>query len=341
MLKYLKKNYCLLLPFLTFLFSPHVVASLLKLYLQELPNPLIPIKYIPLPIKDSPDYICQVFLSLPETTQKLLKDLIPVVLSVIKNSSRTYQSIKTISLDLAPCFIGRYASSKEKLTVAVRFTKNLIDFWPEIVRSVDSDFSSSSSDSDGENVTKTTTIATKISSRSSSGRHSKILPIGSARSSFETLPPGFHKPLPTSFTSQNSSTTSLSSAQSLNAGGLASYSYVTDSTGRSASKSDDFLPTSSSNFNSNSANNKVQTPVTSSSSSASSSATTSPPPPPPLRKSVSMAFKSDSGSDRSSVMLNERKSMSNLNEKPAALKSISVSTKRGKMVAELAKLYEV
>lgn len=291
---------------------------MIKLYLQELPNPLIPIKYIPLPIKDTADYSSQVFLSLPETTQKLFKDLIPVTIGVIANKSRTYQSLKSISSDLAPCFIGRYASNKENLTIAVRFTKNLIDYWSEI-SSADSDLSSSSSDSESEKEHESA-----ITSRKSSyDKYPKALLSSGIKDSYhEILPGGISKHLPTGFASRNSSTTSISSAQSLS-NGTVFHPHISDSTGRLKSKSEDCL-----------LNIPAKTP-----SPLCSSTPPPPPPPPPLRKSASTAFRSENS--RQDVKLNGRKSMSNLDEQPESLKSINVSTKRGKMVAELAKLYEV
>lgn len=299
-------------------YGPNVTASLIKLYLQELPNPLIPIKYIPLPIKDTADYNSQVFLSLPETSQKLFKDLIPVAISVIKNTTRTNQTLKSLSSDLPSCFIGRYASNKESLAIAVRFTKNLIEYWAEI-SSNSSDISSSESESEKEQESVT-------SRKSSYDKYPKVSSTSSSkRSSYETLYTGLPKHLPTSFASRNSSTTSISSSQSLNTSSLG-HSKVSDSTGRLKSQSDDFLPSS--------------TTKTRNSSSSSTSTSPSPPPlPPPLRKSASTAFRSES--IHHNVKLNGRKSMSNLDEQPAALKSMNVSTKRGKMVAELAKLYEV
>lgn len=59
-------------------------------------------------------------------------DLLPLFTTMIQNSAKTCHNSQTIAMCLAPSFIGRYASRKDSLAVAIKYTRNLIDHWPQI-----------------------------------------------------------------------------------------------------------------------------------------------------------------------------------------------------------------
>lgn len=114
-------------------YGPHHAACIIKLYLQELPSPILPVTYIPAPLEETPEYCVQVYTSLPFVTQKFLFDLIPIFYEICRNHGHTGHDSSTLSLCMTPSFIGRYASIKESMAMAMKYTKCLIDLWPEVM----------------------------------------------------------------------------------------------------------------------------------------------------------------------------------------------------------------
>lgn len=274
------------------------------------------------------------------------------------------------------------------MAIAVRFTRNLIDFWPQISSSLHID-SSDDDDSDDDCFYKPE--STTISNRKAFTRHLNgslqdsikdrtlkrvnsdlsYSSVGSdGSSSYNKITSALNDELTQLHHFPNADARSLSSSNSSIYSGVEGRNInsnlaiavaapvdkkISDSTGRLTSRSDESLVTPTTpifasmstpsipstknmaNSNNNSSNSS------SNSSSARSSLAQPPPPPPPLRKSASTAFRTSFTSGE----LRERKSMSNLSDKRSCSlpigpngKPVTISTKRGKMVAELAKLYE-
>lgn len=261
------------------------------------------------------------------------------------------------------------------MAIAVRFTRNLIDFWPQISSSLNIDSSDEESEDEGlykpesnpsfnrkafsrhlngslqDRTLKRVNSDLSYSSTGSDGSspHGKVSALNDELSQI----PHFSNTDARSISSSNSSiysgiegrTTNMSVAPPLD-------KKITDSTGRLTCRSDESLVTPTTPIFASMSTPSIpstqnMTNGNSNSGSSNSSSTRSslaqPPPPPPLRKSASTAFRTSFTSGE----LRERKSMSSLNDKRSCSlpigpngKPVSISTKRGKMVAELAKLYE-
>lgn len=376
--------------FLT-LSSPNQTASLMKLYLQELPNPILPIRYIPLPIQDTVEYSIQVFQSLPYVTQKFLCDLLPLFIGILENSSRTNHSSQTIAMCLAPCFIGRYSTRKDSMAVAIRFTRNLIELWPEIDDRLAEYSESDTSCSDSEPAVKPTHRKTSRkksfedrnhpSAFRATSRHN-IRTVNSHQdvsnttdafpgvSAFKTAVRSF------SSTAPRSANLKTESDVSNNIDVFADIHVVRPSRSISSVSSTQSSTMSNTKSHSSADNSNVNnivslqtqseeylaalcggmtTPPPSVSSSAHTHGQSHPPPPPPkLRKSASTILRPTTKTPPTRPKLNTRSSFSGdssqkhsesattvtmANSRNAAAKTVT-TTKRGRMVAELAKLYE-
>lgn len=118
-------------------YGPHVTAALLKLYLHRLPSAIIPVDRIALPLRDSIDYTLQVWDNLPLLSRHVLPDLLSLLTSVVAHASRTMQSPTTLAASLAKCLTGVSATNKEQSAIATRYCRNLIEFWPNICQKRD------------------------------------------------------------------------------------------------------------------------------------------------------------------------------------------------------------
>lgn len=111
-----------------------VTACLVKQYLYELPEPVLPASKLPLPMKDSVDYTVAVFQGLPSWAQYLLYSLTEILASVVVHGPRTLHNPTTIAQQLAPGLCGR--ASREQLAIGVRYTRNLVENWPAVSKAV-------------------------------------------------------------------------------------------------------------------------------------------------------------------------------------------------------------
>lgn len=118
-------------------YGPHVTASLLKLYLYKLPTAIIPVDKIALPLQDSIDYTLRIWDSLPLLSRHLLPDLLSLLTSIVAHASRTMQSPTTLAMSLVKSLTGVSATNKEASAIATRYCRNLIEFWPNICQKRD------------------------------------------------------------------------------------------------------------------------------------------------------------------------------------------------------------
>lgn len=325
----LKYQFHLFLKYTNFvfhLFSPHQASCIIKMYLRELPNPILPIRYIPTPIQSNPNYIYQVFQSLPYVTQKFLSDLVPLFNSIIDNSRRTGHSSETLANALAPSLIGRYASDDDSMVVAIAFTKNLIELWYTVEERL-IQYSGSDSSEFEEPVRENSRHRSPSSHHhnSNNGNESSRHPIQHTNKHEDgSLEITYLPPVPTA----RANGTPLSGNKTLRK--IASLSSFSSS----SSLSDQKTLSSTNDVFGRHANHSME-----------SLGTPSPPPPPPpkLRKSASTILRPTTGNTHPPMPkltsynsfgcdLNKQQSNSNVKYKAPA--------KRGKLVAELAKLYE-
>lgn len=113
-------------------YGPHITASLLKLYLYNLPNPILPVNSISLPLQDSMEYTLKVWENLPGLSHRLLGDLMSLLTNIVAHSSRTMQTPTSLAVCLAKPLSGVSSTNKEGSAIATRFCRNLIEFWPNI-----------------------------------------------------------------------------------------------------------------------------------------------------------------------------------------------------------------
>lgn len=113
-------------------YGPHNAANVLKLYLQELPTPILPVVYIKTPIQDTADYCVEVYSRLPIVSQKFLFDLVSIFSAMCRHQHNSTDSA-TLALSMTPTFICHYAGLKENMALGVQFVKTLIDQWPEVM----------------------------------------------------------------------------------------------------------------------------------------------------------------------------------------------------------------
>lgn len=336
-------------------YGPHQTASLMKLYLEELPNPILPIRYLPLPVQDTVEYSIQVFESLPYVTQKFLTDLLPLFIAILENSARTGHNAQTIAMCIAPSFIGQYSTRKDSLAVAVRYTKNLVEFWPQI-----DDRLTEYSESDSSACESEVRVPRRKISRMKSFDENRAAIRMANRHNIRAV--NSHQDVSNSIDSfpgvvmTKSAVRSVSSAAPRSTPKRESF-IVTDS---QASDQSPFASSASSIESLSIPHLKpprsTDTPLTETEVYLTSPfLTPAPPPPPPkLRKSVSTILRPSNPtaavlppSPDGRPKLQPRKSFSadlseNTKDPIGGIERapIKCSTKRGRMVAELAKLYE-
>lgn len=333
----------------------------MKLYLQELPNPILPIRYIPLPIQDNVDYSFQVFQSLPYVTQKFLCDMLPLFTTIIENSSRTCHSSQTIAMCLAPSFIGRYSNRADSLAVAIRYTRNLIEQWPQIDDRL-AEYSDSDSDSCSED--ESTPLPRPPKPSSSSSEHTSAFRISShhniravnshqdVSNSIDSFP---------GIASHKAQVRSFSTASTLTTGKVVNV-FSDTQTGQTIRASGSISSVSSGEAHSistghSSTDGKALSKDYLTTAGTPPAPPPPPPPPPKLRKSASTILRptnstsslsgaSSSAPSLPSPTLNNRPQLStrssysgDLNQNWRSGKA-AATAKRGRMVAELAKLYE-
>lgn len=113
-------------------YGPHLAAAALKLYLYQLPSVVLPLGAVRLPIQDTQEYCLQVLNTLSESSKVLLGELMDLLAAVVRNQLTTDQTPSSLAACVGPSLLGPSAVSKEGIAIGVRFTRNLIEYWPDI-----------------------------------------------------------------------------------------------------------------------------------------------------------------------------------------------------------------
>lgn len=109
-------------------YGPHVAASLLKRFLRDCPEPALPADKIPLPIKDDAEYTEETLKQLPVTSLFIFLYVIPLLQSIVRNTEVTRHSEHSISVCFAPAMLG-ITASRDSTAVGIRLLKNVIEHW--------------------------------------------------------------------------------------------------------------------------------------------------------------------------------------------------------------------
>ncbi|CAN6639673.1 protein Ecm25p [Trichomonascus vanleenenianus] len=311
-------------------YGPNLAASVLKLYLYELPEPILPASVIPHPFQDTVPYCLDVVLGLSYSCQYVLVHLVRLLHSLASSQARTEHNSATLAACVAPSLLGR-TTTKEGVTMGVRFTRLLLDMWPKIVVDdrISSILDSSSSMRTSPSAPDLLAPAPVAHSRHASASEMDIK---------KGPPPP--PPLPRRGTSISGSSNNNSISKMNNGINIPSlYTLRSNSSNpelRSSSDPLDTLPLTpeSPRFGSNPLSNMPP-----------------PPPRPPKRQpsisTLNITVKSTSTTSTGTILQPTHKANidANLSQSPQKRtfgpqsKSIA-TTRRGKMVAELAKLYE-
>lgn len=109
-------------------YGPHVAASLLKRFLRDCPEPALPADRIPLPIKDDAEYTEETIRQLPVTSLFIFLYVVPLLQSIVRNTQVTRHSEHSISVCFAPAMLG-ITASRDSTAVGIRLIKNVIEHW--------------------------------------------------------------------------------------------------------------------------------------------------------------------------------------------------------------------
>lgn len=113
-------------------YGPYLAASALKLYLYQLPSVVLPVNAIRLPIQDTAEYCEDIFKSLNTPSTILISELMDLLVLIVANQLKTHQTPSTLAASIGPSLIGLSAISKESISIGVRYTRNLIEYWSDI-----------------------------------------------------------------------------------------------------------------------------------------------------------------------------------------------------------------
>lgn len=111
-------------------YDARVVAAVLKLYLYQLPLPVLPVSSIPLPIHDTAEYCQKVFAALPAQNRLLLTKICDIMHDL--TLAADWNSPGYLSGCVAPSLVALSSSSKDGIAIGIRFFKNLLTFWPSV-----------------------------------------------------------------------------------------------------------------------------------------------------------------------------------------------------------------
>ncbi|KAG5368004.1 Protein ECM25 [Yarrowia sp. C11] len=109
-------------------YGPHVAASLLKRFLRDCPEPALPADRIPLPIKDDAEYTEETLRDLPVTSLFIFLYVVPLLQSIVRNTQVTRHTEHSISVCFAPAMLG-ITASRDSTAVGIRLLKNVIEHW--------------------------------------------------------------------------------------------------------------------------------------------------------------------------------------------------------------------
>lgn len=117
----------------------HCIASCFKKILMEMPNPLLPVDMITLPMKDSIDYGLVVFnrilaVGSDSGADAVLFQCLDLCRKIVDHHETTKHTYVTILRSICHAFTHELIShtNKDRISVAVRFIKSLLVNWTDI-----------------------------------------------------------------------------------------------------------------------------------------------------------------------------------------------------------------
>ncbi|GEQ72038.1 hypothetical protein JCM33374_g5724 [Metschnikowia sp. JCM 33374] len=160
------------------------VASCFKKILTEVPNPIVDSKKILLPMKDDLQYTSEIFESMMAEEHKnvVLYQIISLSRRIVDKSSVTKHTFVSISKSLSHALTHESISnsSKDSISIVVRFLKNLLNHWQDISPQYASQFKTVQQIAEGEYLKQetsdeqyNTSLKTKVQSSSDEEENSK------------------------------------------------------------------------------------------------------------------------------------------------------------------------
>ncbi|EJS43197.1 ecm25p [Saccharomyces arboricola H-6] len=123
----------------------------LNFFIKNKAKPLIPIEMIPLPIVDDLEFTSETFRKIIKFNeyQNLFMVIFPFFNSIIAHTEATKHDSRTLSKALTPALCQEKLSimTNDRLAIGSRYIKNLLDFFPEIIKEITLPLSSVSSSS--------------------------------------------------------------------------------------------------------------------------------------------------------------------------------------------------
>lgn len=116
-------------------YGPVMAANLLKLYIYQLPVPLLPVTRIPLPIQDTPQFCISVVSQVPWQQRVLLVEFVDLLTTIWASHPNTSSSV--VAASVGPSICGASCVSRDQIAIGVRFVRNLLDLWTQVRRSIE------------------------------------------------------------------------------------------------------------------------------------------------------------------------------------------------------------
>lgn len=119
-------------------YGPLLISAVVKRYMYELPDPILPVRCLELPVRDTKDYCTAVLRRIPYTSKIMLFSLLDVLSAVHQGRNRTFHTTSSLSTAMSASLIGQISSSnKDSTAAASQFLRNVLDFWSEISQDID------------------------------------------------------------------------------------------------------------------------------------------------------------------------------------------------------------
>lgn len=154
------------------------LTSIFTNFLKNKSKPLIPIDLISLPIIDDFDYTFQIFKDIVRFNDyyDILRAIFPLFISILNASEVTKHDPRSLSKSLTPTLCKEKVSimSSDRLAVGTKYIRNLFEYFPRIVNTLENAGKDLENKSD-ENETMKVETKANINSRSSSGASDLLL----------------------------------------------------------------------------------------------------------------------------------------------------------------------
>lgn len=119
-------------------YGPLLISAVVKRYMYELPEPVLPVRCLEFPVRDTKDYCTATLRRIPYSSKIMLFSLLDVLSAVHQGRNRTFQTTNSLSTVISASAIGRISSSsKDSTLAAARFLRNVLELWSEISQDID------------------------------------------------------------------------------------------------------------------------------------------------------------------------------------------------------------